>query len=701
MSEPAAQIAITTNDALDDVIDRIRDAAAGGQPVALSIPAESALFLTASEFRALKSAVDRGRIVVTVRSADPLRLQLARMLGLDATPEVRPPPRPAPPAAAPVQAEPFVPTSPAPAPAPDPAPAKKAAAAKKGGASASPAAKKPAPKLAAAVATVEDATPADKRPKTAPTAPKRAKAKPAAIGPAAAPPASPSSPVADDAATARPRDAAPATATGDEQAAEIGDAWPEPPPPVVRPRPLPLRERLKRAVATRPRGRPVGTAASGDDAAAAPSESVGVETTTSDPVKAEPAVAAPADDDPSLETVAAEPAAAPWWRRSSPRNLPLPARIAVVAVAVLLVAALGYAILAPRAAIRVALAREPVAATLIYDVTADGSPLDPGAELAIEAERQTVDVLFDASIPTTGTRAEPDQTATGEIRLANPMAEEIRVERGTIVSTESGVDFATVDAVAVPGVDPSDGRAGTAVVSIRALEPGTGGNVTTGEIGGRLESGIYYSNRDRATDGGTDRSIPIVAAADLESLRAKAATEIPALAESAFAEEFDGMVPIPGSLVTGRGSDEFSAEEGAETERLSLRMLRPITAFIYDPTAVREEAAAELRQRLDAETPTGYRVDDDTIELAEASVIEDQERGTRFEIEATAESLAEFTSEERRDLAQGLAGKDPADAETVLDGLPQIERFEIAYHPSWFPNRMPSNPDRITWEFTE
>ena len=698
MSEPAAQIAITTNDALDDVIDRIRDAAAGGQPVALSIPAESALFLTASEFRALKSAVDRGRIVVTVRSADPLRLQLARMLGLDATPEVRPRPRPAPPAAAPVQAVPSVPTPPAPAPAPDPAPVKKAAAAKKGGASASPAAKKPAPKLAA-VATGEDATPAD-RPETAPTAPKRAKAKPAAIGPAP-PAASPSAPVTDDAATARPRNAAPATATGDEQAAEIGDAWPEPPPPVVRPRPLPLRERLKRVVATRPRGHPDGTAVSGDDAAAAPPEIVGVETAASEPVEAEPAVAASADDDPSPETVAAEPGAEPWWRRPSPRNLPLPARIAAVVVAVLLVAALGYAILAPRAAIRVALAREPVAATLIYDVTADGSPLDPGAEFAIEAERQTVDVLFDASIPTTGTRAEPDQTATGEIRLANPMAEEITVERGTIVSTESGVDFATVDAVAVPGVNPSDGQAGTAAVSIRALEPGTGGNVTNGEIGGRLESGIYYSNRDRPTDGGTDRTIPIVAAADLETLRAKAATEIPTLAETAFAEEFDGMVPIPGSLVTGRGSDEFSAEEGAETERLSLRMLRPIAAFIYDPAAVREEAAAELRLRLDAEMPTGYRLDDDTIELAEATVLDDQERGTRFEIQATAASVAEFTSDERRDLAQDLAGKDPADAETVLDGLPQIDRFEIAYHPSWFPNRMPSNPDRITWEFAE
>ena len=86
MSEPAAQIAITTNDALDDVIDRIRDAAAGGQPVVLSIPAESALFLTASEFRALKSAVDRGRIEVARKPGLGVALdpeQVATLAGLE------------------------------------------------------------------------------------------------------------------------------------------------------------------------------------------------------------------------------------------------------------------------------------------------------------------------------------------------------------------------------------------------------------------------------------------------------------------------------------------------------------------------------------------------------------------------------------------------------------------------------------------
>lgn len=677
MSEPAGLITVTANDALDDVIGRIRDAAVGGQPVTLAIPAASALFLTASEFRVLKSAVERGRIVVTVRSADPLRLQLARMLGLDATPEARPRSRAVPAPAAPVASRPA-------AAAPSPStrsPATRPPAVQTTTASAPATAKKPAP--APVVAPPPATAPAT-------TTKKKAKPAPPAAPPSEPPPPPPPTPATEEQAVSESVAAtADANATDSPDEAEDG-AWPEPPPPRQRPRPLPIRERLKRVVAPR----------SGAPKTVDPSPPVEAVASEASEADAEPVAETPEDGAPP-ETTTDDAGAAPWWRRVSPRAVPFPVRIAIAAITVLLVAALGYAILAPRAAVSVVLAREPVAASLIYDVTADGSPLDDGAEFAIEAERQTVDVVFEGSIPTTGMRTEPDATAMGEIQLANATAEEIVVERGTIVSTEAGLDFATDEAVTVPGADPNDGRSGTVSVPVRALEPGTGGNIGVGEIGGQLESGVYFSNRERPTEGGTDRSIPIVAAEDLAALQTQATAELPSLAESAFSDEYDGMVPLPGSLVTGRGSDEFSAEEGAAAERLSVRIVRPMTALVYDPDVVREEAAAELQERLDAESPAGYRLDEETLALEEATAIEDQETGTRFELEATAESRVDFTSDERRQIAEELAGKDPADAATILEDQPQIERFEIAYYPSWFPNRMPSNADRISWEFDQ
>ena len=93
---PVSTIAIGPDDTLVDVFDRIR--AAGVTPVELRIPNESSLFLTAAEFRTLRDVADHGRHVVSIRTPDSMRLQLAKLFGLDvalAPVPVDAPPRPA------------------------------------------------------------------------------------------------------------------------------------------------------------------------------------------------------------------------------------------------------------------------------------------------------------------------------------------------------------------------------------------------------------------------------------------------------------------------------------------------------------------------------------------------------------------------------------------------------------------------------
>ena len=67
--------------------------------VNLVIPIDSSLLLTTREFRALKDAVDAERLAVSVRTADPLRLQLAQRLGMPV--QAMPRPRLAAPAVSP------------------------------------------------------------------------------------------------------------------------------------------------------------------------------------------------------------------------------------------------------------------------------------------------------------------------------------------------------------------------------------------------------------------------------------------------------------------------------------------------------------------------------------------------------------------------------------------------------------------------
>src|SRR4051794_17004227 len=74
------KIIVGPNDSMPDVLTRLRTATGG--PASLAIPASSSLFLTASEFRALKAAADQARIALTVESDDRLRKQLATMFQL-------------------------------------------------------------------------------------------------------------------------------------------------------------------------------------------------------------------------------------------------------------------------------------------------------------------------------------------------------------------------------------------------------------------------------------------------------------------------------------------------------------------------------------------------------------------------------------------------------------------------------------------
>src|SRR5687768_9976327 len=90
MTERKATVVVTSDETLPDIVARLREAANGGRTIDLVIPIDSALLLTAREFRTLKDAIDEDRLAVRMRTADPLRLQLAGRLGIPTSALPRP-----------------------------------------------------------------------------------------------------------------------------------------------------------------------------------------------------------------------------------------------------------------------------------------------------------------------------------------------------------------------------------------------------------------------------------------------------------------------------------------------------------------------------------------------------------------------------------------------------------------------------------
>lgn len=573
MSERDTIIRVELDDALGDVLDRV--GAADGSSARLVIPAGSSLFLTAIEFRTLKDAADRRPLALAVDTADPLRLQLATMFGLN------------------------------------------------GGERTPPAIAKPErfrPKFAKIVHLAERA--------------RRKNGAAVAV------------PVASVPANAWPDVAAPPGPSGSNGAVDA---------PVL-----------------------VGSA---------------------------PTVVAPGLPDVPSPGVEPEPASEPEGatpaRRSAPRwrsVLPVRAtgrlgRFAIPLAIVLVVGFVGMtaaALFLPRATVAIVLAKQPVSAEAGYLIAAPSVASDDPAILTIPAEPVTREIAFELSAATSGLRRDPDAAARGQVRLVNPTAEEVVIEPGTTIAGDGGVAYAFAERVVVPAGEAERGVSGAASATVTAVEGGTAANLDVGELGGRLDSGVYYSNRSGPIAGGTDREVRVVDQADLDALQAQAAAELRQRASEAYLAQLGptGAV-IPASLQLGEAAYGLSHPAGAEATSITARATLPVTALTYDADRVRRAVTDRMRERLAAVAPAGFTVTGAELRLDQPVVVAEAADRLEYRVAGAAAATAQFTDADRAALRDALRGKDAAAADALLQENPVVDRFSLRYAPDWWPHRMP------------
>jgi hypothetical protein len=550
MTELNPTVVVTSDVTLPDIVAQLREAAHGGRAVDLVIPIDSALLLTAREFRTLRDAIDQDRIAVRMRTADPLRLQLAERMGIPALPL-------------------------------------------------------PRPRVVAAPVPV---------------------------------------------AVERPEIVTDLPAASDED-------WPG--------------ETASAAPVVRPSPESHWPSQNG-----ASDESVG----------AEPG------DEPIPETEG-EPAS-----ENPPRRwLPVAAALVTLIVAALL----GIRFVLPQAKVTIVPRTAAVASAVVFDVTSDGQPIDEQAAFALAPQERQIEVVWEGTAPVTGVRIEPDGTASSAIELRNASAEPLTVEAGTTVVTETGVEFAFAEAITVPAADPATGRPGAATGTVQAVQPGSGGNVGTGEIGGRLPNGVYYSNRMEPAAGGTDKELPVVAQEDLDALHAAAASAAPELAAEALARDQPGEELLLSSATISRQDDAFDHRAGEDAEEISLRSTLIVDVLTFDGAAARAEYERILAGRLSGDAPEGFVVAPEEIVFEGPTETEQSDRGVRLEVKGRAEAIAELDDGERAALAAELAGASAEDAAAILARRPEIADFSVDYHPAWLPDEMPSTTGRIQFEIAK
>lgn len=221
----------------------------------------------------------------------------------------------------------------------------------------------------------------------------------------------------------------------------------------------------------------------------------------------------------------------------------------------------------------------------------------------------------------------------------------------------------------------------------------------TGQIGGRLPNGVFYSNRQGPTAGGSNREVQTVAQADLDELRQMADAGVTGLVEAELLAEEAGTgadpAVVPPTLMVLESEETFDQELGAEAESVSLRAERTVSVLTYDQAVVAARLVRELGDQLQRTLPEGFQLGPVALGSDDVSVVEGTTEGARFQVNAAAQADLVLTDAKRAELAQQLAGKSEAEVATILNAMPEVSSFEIEPGFRLFSSSMPANAGRI------
>jgi hypothetical protein len=248
----------------------------------------------------------------------------------------------------------------------------------------------------------------------------------------------------------------------------------------------------------------------------------------------------------------------------------------------------------------------PVALTV--EARADVAAPDP-AGLAIPAQRFPFALEAAQTFPATGVKVS-EAKATGNVTFSNfDTGRSNRIDAGSIVSTESGVQFKTLADVNLPNATvqfPFTIVPSTSTVGVEAILAGPGGNVGNNTIT-QLPKGenrrlLSVTNRE-ATAGGEHAEGPQVSAADVAA--AQDALDL------ALSSELDRQVAAAIGVPPGitlfpqtrlAGETQFAVDPatlvGTEAAEFDLAATAQGTALGVDPSPISAMAEAKLRTRV-------------------------------------------------------------------------------------------------------
>jgi len=340
-------------------------------------------------------------------------------------------------------------------------------------------------------------------------------------------------------------------------------------------------------------------------------------------------------------------------------------------------------------------AAQPVDLTVIADPTATTVDTTRGV---VPAQVVTIPLTATDTFNATGTKP-VDTAATGTVTFMNyDTGGSHTLPQGTVVSTDSGITFATTKQVTVPRATFFPATAGRADVGVQAVNSGPSGNVAAGTID-RTSTAVAIAlarqpghpvvNNAAPTTGGAHTVIQVIQQSDYDaavaSLRATLKTQLDAAGlDPTNVPAGVTLIAASATVGTTTADQAASALVNKQKDTFTLTVSGNGTIDGVDQTQVEQVAAA----RLTASVPSGYQLFPSTVQTQVGPAVVS---GGQISFSASATGQIAATLDPAVLLTQ-VRGKTVGQARTILGALGTVTIETSPFYVS----SIPDDPSRVT-----
>jgi hypothetical protein len=357
-----------------------------------------------------------------------------------------------------------------------------------------------------------------------------------------------------------------------------------------------------------------------------------------------------------------------------PDWLPLPGLVSFLSfLGVLLIVAAGAFVAYPQMQVTLVPQTRTVQRSVDITIDPDAKAAD-AASATLPGSLISLSVDVSSSMPIPSDRTIGRDKAHGEIVVTSQRPTPFNLPKGSVVRVDGGPKFQTDLEIALPP------RVAVRV-GVTAGDPGSGGNVGSGQISAFDGSGFeeLTVTNQRPTTGGTDRQAKVVTQEDRKALDAvlkKSARDrgLTLVQQRAGPEQ---TVPEP-SLTVEPKDEKFDQEVGVESDQLTGRLTAMVTGTVFQNLAYNDLVGRVLERDAGSELRLGGPA---TVQTPGVLKVD----GRKVVLRCDATGLLQG-SVDAEGIKRALTGSSAQDARTYLSRLSGLaEPPSVDVVPSWAP----------------